>query len=398
MTVPADSPESGLAAVCSAVDKTGAVGFLQVDRGDTPSRRYLTRYPGPDRETAILVVPASDTDRPQAIYCVPSDVTAPAERFERVDDGIDREVVGRHPSITVGQHACEVLAAHLGERAGSGKLLVPRDLPHDTALFCQQAGYELQSTGVVRAGQTSKTDAERDCLQAVQQAAIDGMARAEAVLAASNHDSGLLFEGRPLTVERLRREINTKLASIGVSPADNTQISASAIESTDQLPVGEPLCIHLAPRGPHGYHAHLTRTFVVDSDGGWERRAAVAAEAGLRAATRQLEPGVDVSAVEGEIVAEIGAYGFAVAAEPETNSRPRATATVHGVGLSTHERPTPATTSTIRAGSVLAIEAGVVDSMEGTIQLGALWAVTPDRNIRLAASSSSLTPTNSDPT
>ena len=392
--VPDDGLQSGLAAVQSAVED-GVVGFLQVDRRDTPSRRYLTRCLGPDRETAVVVLPAT-ADRPaQAIYCVPTDSTAAVESFADVEDGLDRRVVGRPPSTATGQHVCEILANRLGEGAGRGRLLVPRDLPHDTAVFLQQAGYELQSTAVVRTARATKTPSERDCLTAVQQAAVGGMAHAEAVLASSaTTDDGLTVEGRALSAERLRRAINAELTAHGVSPAANTRIETTTGTEADGLLIGEPICIQLAPQGPNGYHGQLTRTLAVDSEGGWERRAHVAVEAGLRAAARHIKPGVDISTVEGETVAEIGAYGFPVGQSADDDTETRTTATVHGVGLSTYERPTPESERTLQEGMVVAVEAGVVDPTHGAIRLSTLRAVTEEGSRRLVPSASSLTPTD----
>ena len=382
-----DTLQSGVAAVRSAVEDDDAAGFVQVEQRDTPSRRYLTRQPGVDRETAVVCLPATADRPPHAVYCVPADSTSAVEAFTDVDDGIAREIVGRPPSTATGQHVCTVLDEYLGEQATGRTLLVPRDIPHDTAVFLQQAGYELQSTAAVPAARAIKTPAERDCLTAIQQAAVEGMARAETVLARSETiDEGLQFEGQSLSAERLRREINAELAASGVSPAANTHITAS-----DGLPAGEPICIQMAPRGPHGYHAHLTRTLAVDSEGGWERRAHVAVEAGLRAAARHIEPGVDLSTVEGEIVAEIGAYGFPVTDE---DTQARTGATVHGVGLSTYERPTPETDGELQEGMVVAVSAGVVDPTQGIVRLGTVRAVTAEGSRRLAPSPSSLTPTD----
>lgn len=391
--LPDSTLQSGLAAVQSALKDTGAVGFLQVDRGDTPSRRYLTRTSGANRETALVVLPATASHRPQAVYCVPNDSTAAAKAFVHADDRIDRSVVGRPPSAATGRHVCKLLADRLGEQAGSGRLLVPRDLPHDAAVFCQQTGYELQSTAAVRAGRASKTLAERDCLTAVQQAAGGGLARGEAVLAASNQDGGTLsFNGQLLSAERLCRLIDTALVSAGVAPAENTQVGAPT-ESTDALPVGEPIRLRVAPRGPHGYHGTLTRTVVIDSDGGWERRAYIAAEAGLQAAVGHIEPGVDVSTVKNEALAEVGAYGFAITPDGES-TQPRATAAVHGVGLSAHEWPTPGAESTLQVGTVIAVETGVVDTPQRTVRLGTLHVVTAEGCQQLVEYPFAITPTD----
>ena len=383
-----DTLQSGLTAVRAAVEDADAAGFVQVDRGDTPSRRYLTRQSGVDRETAVVCLPATADRQPQALYCVPTDSRAAVESFADIEDDFVREIVERPHSTAAGQHVCAVLDDRLDEQAST--LLVPRDIPHDTAVFLQQAGYELQSTAAVPAARATKTPTERDRLQAVQQAAVEGMARAETVLARSDPtDEGLQFEGRPLTAERLRRAINAELAGRGVSPTANTRITAAPTAS-DGLPAGEPICIQMAPRGPHGYYAHLTRTLAVDSEGGWERRAHVAVEAGLRAAARHIEPGVDLSTVEGEIVAEIGAYGFPITAEDETQAR--STATVHGVGLSTYERPTPGAGGTLREGMAVAVSAAVVDPTQGLVQLGTVRTVTAEGSQRLAPFRSSLTP------
>ncbi len=393
--VPDDGLQSGLAAVQSALEETGAVGFLYVSSRDTPNRRYLTRHRGVDRETAVVFLPATAGGRPQALYCVPTDSTTAFEAFSQVADGIDRTVVGRLSSTATGQHICDVLADRLGEQAGAGTLLVPRNLPHDTAIFLQQAGYELQSTAVVDAARAITTPAERDCLEAVQQAAVAAMDRIETVLAnCVRTDSGLSFEGRPLTIEGLRRRINSELVSNGVSPAANTRIETTTVGSNNRLAAGEPICIQLAPRGPDGYHGHLVRTLVVDSEGGWERRAHVAVEAGLRAAARHIEPGVEIGDVEGEVVAEIGAYGFPVARSTESNSQIRATATVYGIGLSRYERPMPGTDSSLRAGMVIAVSAGITDATRGTVRVGSVRILTAEGSRRLTASPLSLLPTN----
>lgn len=386
--------QSGLTAVQSAVEDAKAVGFFQVDRGDTPSRRYLTRHPGANRETAIVLLPATADRRPQAIYCVPTDSTAAFETFVHAKDEINRTISGRPPSTATGQHVCEVLADRLDEQAGGRTILVPRDIPHDTAVFVQQAGYNLQSTAAVRSARATKTTAERDRLSAVQQAAASGMARAESLLASSDRvDGQAVFEGRPLSAERLRREINTRLAERGVSPDNNTRIETAAGAESDGLPIGEPICIQLAPRGPDGYYAHLTRTLAVDSDGGWERRAHVAVEAGLRAAARHIEPGVDIAMVESETVAEIGAYGFAVGPTSDDDRQTRAAAAVRGVGLSTYEQPTPASERTLQEEMVVAVSASVVDPKQGSIRVGTLRAVTATGSKRLVTHPSSLSPT-----
>ena len=383
-------PPSGLPAVQDAVEEAGAVGFVHVGQQRDPDRRYLTRLDAPDRETAVVFLLGDKDHEPEAVYCVPSDVVAEVAAFERNrDDGIGRRVAGRTPTTAVGQQVVRHLADRFSEATGT--LLVPRTIPHDTAVFLQQAGYELQSTPVITTARATKTPAERDCLRAAQEAATEGMGRAEAVLAASEPaDGGLALDGRPLTAEGLRRRIDAKIASVGVPSAASTQVDASTA-AADRLPAGEPVRIRVAPHGPYGYRGHLTRTFVVDSEGGWERRAFIAAEAGLRAAQRYIDPGVDVATVEREAVAEVGAYGFAVTSDDETTEA-RAVGTVHGLGLSAHEPPARGSESELRPGSVIAVETGVVDPQRGSVRIGTMVSVSEEGAETLADYPFSLSP------
>ena len=369
-------PPSGLPAVQAAVDEAGAVGFVHAGRQTDPILRYLIRVDAPDRETAVVFLPSDGTHEPEAVYCVPTDVADEAAPFEQIawGDDITRRVAGRNPATATGQQVRTVFSDRVGD---PGRLLVPRTVPHDTAVFLQQAGYELQSTPAVGTARTTKAPKERDCLRAVQEAAATGVARAETVLAASEPaDGGLIFDGRPLTAERLRRLINAELVSVGVEPAASTLIEAPTA-AVDGLPARKPIRIRVAPCGPHGHRGSLTRTVAVDSEGGWERRAFIAVEAGLAAAERQLEPGVDVSTVETEAIAEVGAYGFAVASDEEAMVA-RAVGVTHGVGLSTHEPPVRGSTSELSPGSVIAVETGVVDPDRGAVRLGTVFEVSEE--------------------
>ncbi|MEF8855958.1 MAG: M24 family metallopeptidase [Haloplanus sp.] len=72
---------------------------------------------------------------------------------------------------------------------------------------------------------------------------------------------------------------------------------------------GDPLVVAFAPR-VDGTAVPLSRTFVVDGSGGWERRAAVAVEMAHDAVRRVAAPGVSPRRVVDEAVAELGAYGL----------------------------------------------------------------------------------------
>ncbi|WP_123619876.1 Xaa-Pro peptidase family protein [Halorubrum sp. CSM-61] len=417
-----------LAPIAEAVADAGADAFVAVGDRFDDDLRYLTRFAGPDRAYALVVVPSHDRDGEsgaagRAVLCAPSLFREQAEREfvagardgggddAEFHDGVAREVRTERVGDHAGQRAAAVVRDLLGGRDHGGEdgerddgdptLLVPPPIPHDAAVYLERAGNALASTGAVEDARSRKTDAEVDRLRRVQRAAVAGMARAETALAASevvgaasaggtspDGDSepdrrpALRWEGAPLTTERLRRAVNATLAAHGVRDAGDTAIgagpSAADLHFVGDEPIraGETVLIDVSPRGPDGYRGDLTRTFVVDGDGGWERRAYLAVESARKVALGEIEPGVPAKAVHGEAAAELGAYGF------DPNARegePGFThGAGHGVGVSLHESPSLSSGTELRPGHVVTVEPGVYDPEVGGVRLEDLVVVTED--------------------
>ncbi|WP_435074959.1 M24 family metallopeptidase [Halorubrum sp. HHNYT27] len=398
-----------LAPIVEAVEGAGADAFVAVGDRFDDDLRYLTRFSGPDRAYALAVVPGSDdgSDASRAVCCAPTLFAEQAEREfvagARVgsDDGIDdgesansfhdgvaREVRTEDVGDHAGERAAAAVADLLGTSADDPTLLVPPSIPHDAAVYLQRAGNELRSTDAVTTARARKTDAELGRLRRVQRATAAGMARAETVLAVSEvgrDEAGrptVRWDGDPLTTERLRRAVNAVLAARGVRDAGNTVIgagpSAADLHFVGDEPIrpGETVLLDISPRGPDGYYGDMTRTFVVDGDGGWERRAYVAVEAAREAALAEIEPGVPAKTVHGEAAAELAAYGFDPnAGEGETGYTH---GTGHGVGVSLHESPSLSAAGDLRPGHVVTIEPGVYDPDVGGVRLEDLVVVTDD--------------------
>ncbi|QWC19331.1 M24 family metallopeptidase [Halorubrum sp. 2020YC2] len=423
--------------VVKAVSEADAAAFIAVGDRFDDGLRYLTRFSGPDRPSALAVVPGdgaaaesdgSDADAPagRAVLCAPALFREQAEREfvagardsapQSADDTGDDADGGFHDGVVrevrtenVGDHAGERAAAVVADLIDGGEedetgtadrtVLTPASLPHDAAVYVERAGNELASTDAVAAARTRKTPAEVDRIRRVQRAAVAGLARAEAVLAESEvtdesdekaADDGtadgrrppLRWADDPLTTERLRREVNAALAGRGVRDAGNTVIGAgpSAADlhyvGNDPIRPGETVLLDVSPRGPDGYYGDVTRTFIVDGDGGWERRAYVAVEAAREAALAEVEPGVPAKTVHGEAAAELTAYGFdPTAGEGEAGFTH---GTGHGVGMSLHEGPSLSGVGELRPGHVVTIEPGVYDPDVGGVRLEDLILVTDD--------------------
>lgn len=344
------------------LESRGADAFVHVGDRFDDDLRYLTRFSGPDRDYAFVY-------DGEAFLCAPRLFEEQAERE------FSGEVVT----------SAEQTATAAGERAAelvSGTVLVPQGIPHDAAVWLECAGCELESTDVVSRMRVRKTEDEIDRLRTVQRAAQVGMARAETVLASAGIDGeSLLWEGEALTTERLRREANAAMAREGVDPAGNSVIGAGEscadLHFTGDVPMrrGETVLLDLSPRGPEGYYGDLSRTFVVDSEGGWERRAYIAVERAQDAAFEALSEGAGTvaSAVHEETAAEVGAYGFRPDGSPGFVH-----STGHGVGMSLHEAPSLRADEELEAGTVLTIEPGVYDPSEGGVRIEDLVVVRED--------------------
>ncbi len=349
--------------IAAALAARDADAFVHVGDRFDDDLRYLTRFSGPDRQYAFVY------REDEALLTAPSLFAEQAER-EFPGTVVPAGDGPRKP-------AAERAALLLGSES---LVLVPPHLPHESAVRLERAGHELLSTTVVSETRAVKSEAEIDRLRWVQGATMEGMRRAEAVLAeATVSGESVLWAGERLTTERLRREVNAAFASEGLTDAGNTVIGAGPscadLHFTGDAVIepGETVLLDLSPRGPDGYYGDCSRTFVVESEGGWERRAHVAVERAQDAAFDALSSGAGTPAneVHREAAAEIGAYGFSPTGEPGFTH-----GIGHGVGVSLHEAPSMRSPEALEAGMVLTIEPGVYDRERGGVRIEDLVLVT----------------------
>ncbi len=279
-----------------------------------------------------------------------------------------------------GPHPADELATQLSDNGVSGAVLTPPSIPHDAALYLEQAGFELASSDVVALARRSKSDDERALIERAQKAGADGTRRAATVLAETDVDDGVLvFDGKPLTNDRLRTAVDGAIVAANALPDGLTRITSTTDGAA--LRAGEPIVLELSPRGLEGYHGGLTRTFVVDGDGGGHRRAHVALTRAFRSVRSKLTDAThSVTAVEADLEAEIRAFGFGDADGIETR--------VTGVGLEPREAPA-ADDADVGPETVARIEAAVRVDEERSVRLADLlvpgeparWLESPSRSL-----------------
>jgi Xaa-Pro aminopeptidase len=377
-------PTTDLSAIAAAVESRGAAGFVAVGDRFDDDLRYLSRFGGPDRAYAITITPEN------AVLTAPTLFAEQAAReFLGGDDDLVREIRTDHQSEPAGVRAALALDELTdGADAADRAVLTPASIPHDAALYLRGAGYEPESTTAVADARERKSEAELACLRRVQTVTSRGMARAEAVLAAAEPDGDTLrWEGEPLTTERVRRAVDAEMARHGVRSAGNTVIGAGQTAAdlhytgVDDIAPGETVLLDISPRGPHGYYGDLTRTFVVESEGGWERRAYVAVQDAHEMALDHVEAGVTAGTVHEEAAAELAAHGFRV----DSSEVGFVHGVGHGVGVSLHESPSLTSDDPLEAGHVVTIEPGVYDPETGGVRIEDLVAVTEAGYERLAS-------------
>lgn len=144
-----------------------------------------------------------------------------------------------------------------------------------------------------------------DAVERALSAADAGVVDAASILAAATVAEGSLrLGGDPLTADRLAAAADDGVRRAGGDPA-----GATSVEPAGDLRAGRPVSVALDPR-VDGVAAPLSRTFVVDATGGWERRAAVAVGMAHDAVRRVAEPDLPARRVVDEAIAELGAYGL----------------------------------------------------------------------------------------
>lgn len=312
-------------------------------------------------------------------------------------DGAADEWLVRSVDTSDGHPAAD-LAATLADRGREGTILTPPHVPHDAALYLENAGFEVASTDAIARARATKTAGERDWIAVAQRAASAGIRRAASVLADAAIVDGRLAvadgdgDTVPLTPARLRIAIDEAIVGAGAFPAGNTAVNPETVSHPDTdadgeaLRPDEPIVLAATPRGPSGYYGGLVRTLVVDSDGGRERRVHVAVTQSFRSARSLLTAGsASVHTVAADLEAEVRSFGLDDSDEVE--------ATVSGVGLEPCEGPIDGSDE-IEPGAVVRLDVAARVDETSRLRIADVVVVTDEgeRPDRLAAPAHSLSP------
>jgi Xaa-Pro aminopeptidase len=268
---------------------------------------------------------------------------------------------------------------------------VPYWFPVDLADFLRENGVELRADEeLFDERRRSKNEAEIAGIRRAQKATEAGMrACADMLRASEPGDGGLVLDGRPLTVERIKVEISQAFMDNGATSdvfivAWGEQGARGHDAGSGQIPPDVPVVVDLFPKDVESAcYADMTRTFVVGEPDEeiveWHRLVKEAVDRTIE----PIKPGV-----KGRELFDIACDIFEEAGEKTQRTKEPGKpldegffhSLGHGVGLEVHEAPGLGLLGEkeLVPGDVITIEPGLYRQGYGGVRLEDLILVTED--------------------
>lgn len=280
----------------------------------------------------------------------------------------------------------------IARRYGIDSWLVPPDFPLALADGLRRDGFSVAAVaeGSFMPGREFKDMDECRMITASVRAAEAGASRGFEVIAESEigEDGRLMWQGRPLTSELLRTEIDTAQLRSGAMPMGT--ICAGGIQSSQphntgsgQLYAATPIVMDIFPRSMEtGYWGDLTRTVVKGKAPAVVARAFDAVLEARELGKSMLAPGVIPDEVHRRVTEVLTGRGFPTGRDEAGNAYGFFHGLGHGLGLDIHEAPRISlrNDTPLRGGEVVTVEPGVYYSEWGGIRLEDVVMIVPGGN------------------
>jgi Xaa-Pro aminopeptidase len=248
------------------------------------------------------------------------------------------------------------------------RFTVPEDFPSGVYEKLFELGLDLEvASGALFPERELKTPAEAAAIREGNRCSAAGIAAAERVLRATKIKAGkLIYEGRPLTSERLKVAIEIACLEAGAVSANT--IAAGGDQACDPhhrgagpLRPNELIIVDVFPRvTATGYYGDMTRTFLRGKASDAQRALVAAVRTAQQAAIKTIRTGVNGRDVHAKVVEIFTQRGFETK-RTEKGSVGFFHGTGHGLGLDIHEPPrvSGAVDYRLKKNSVVTVEPGL---------------------------------------
>lgn len=277
-------------------------------------------------------------------------------------------------------------------RGGIQSVTADRSLPLIYAFMIQGAGIELEcdiDLGVTE--RRSKDEQELTHLRHAQATTEEVMKIiCETILNAQADKSGtLMFEGEPLTSERVLSMIDIAFLKRGATTPHGSIVACGPIgadchhRGAGPLKAGQPVIVDIFPHiRASGYNGDCTRTIVNGDIPDQLVKMHAAVLQAKQAAQKVTRAGVTGEDVHKAAIGVIKAHGYSVGLPPKgapDSFCSMVHGTGHGIGLDVHEPPLlDMKGPELVVGDVLTIEPGLYCKAIGGIRIEDMVAVTKD--------------------
>ena len=266
------------------------------------------------------------------------------------------------------------------------RIKVGSDFPAGLAFRLQEVGLDLEvAPGMLFPQREIKSDEEAAAIAGGNRCSAAGIRAAERVLRESKISGNtLVYEGRRLTSERLRLEIEKTCLVMG-SISQGT-IVAGGVQACDPhcrgsgvLHPHELIILDVFPRVTKtGYHGDLTRTFLKGNASDAQRRLVVSVRRAQRFALDEIKAGIRGHTIHTEIVQQFERQGYRTE-DLESGPVGFIHGTGHGLGLEIHEPPRLSDGGTrLKENQVVSVEPGLYYPDIGGCRIEDVVRIKPD--------------------
>ncbi len=262
----------------------------------------------------------------------------------------------------------------------SNEIEVPVYFPLDLADYLREKGIVLKIRKPYYQGRAIKNDAEVTMIEESIKNTQLAFLKIEEILEVSDIKNGLIiFNGKPLTSEFLKNEVEKILFNAGMLNAEGIIISCGKNAAIPHHPgqgnllAGETIVCDIFPVSKQsGYFADMTRTYVKGGSSKKIRNMYDSILKAQEAAFALIKPGILAKEVHKAVSASIIRDGFNVGNIGFTHG------TGHGLGLEVHEAPhiNKVSEEILQPGNVFTIEPGLYYPNIGGLRIEDVVCIT----------------------